>query len=48
MEADSCQREEKPIDEGQGETIDLVISFVLELKGLTEGFMIISFQHHYY
>ena len=24
MEADSCQRQRKPIDEGQGETIDLV------------------------
>jgi len=47
-EADSCQRYGKWIDQAQGGIMALVISFVPEWKGLTKGFMIISFlsYHH--
>ena len=44
MEVDSCQSRWKPIVvrvDGRW-IILLVVSFVLELKGLTEGFMIMS------
>jgi len=46
MEADSCQRPGKQLD-GPREIIALVVSFILELKGLTQGFMV-RFSHHKY
>jgi len=39
----SCQRWGKRIAEGQEGIIAFVISFVLEMKGLTKGFMAMSF-----
>ena len=44
-EADNFRAKEKRIDEGQGGIVALVVSFALEMKGLTEGFMTMNLDY---